>query len=208
MLNAVRNRTKIESGSFPMSVFLWSTVWCSLLILRMSWPAAAVALNFWPSWLWSYNSSPPLSPKPNCAMLENQVIWLYDLASSNPVYARHVDSSCLGSSLSSHRQLYIGLVFTSRFIDLIININLVSQSSGFTYYSQPRRGAYHLYVTYSPFTFTDFSLIILVSIFRCSSSTTNPVYTRLVKSLVLDCSLSSHRHSYIHLFFSSRFIYS
>jgi hypothetical protein len=79
VLYAVRNRTKIESGSFPMSLFLWSTVWCSVIILRMSWPAAAAALNSWPSWLWSHNSSPPLSPKPHCAMLENQVIWLYDL---------------------------------------------------------------------------------------------------------------------------------
>ncbi len=42
-------------------------------------------------------------------------------SSSNPVYARHVDSSSLGFSLSSHRQSYIGLVFRSRFIDLIIN---------------------------------------------------------------------------------------
>jgi hypothetical protein len=39
----------------------------------------------------------------------------------NPVYVRHVDSSSLGFSLSSHRQSYIGLVFRSRFIDLIIN---------------------------------------------------------------------------------------
>jgi hypothetical protein len=46
-----------------------------------------------------------------------------------------------------------------------------------------------------------------LSIFRCSSSTTNPVYVRRVNSLVLVCSLSSHRHSYIHLvIFSSRFI--
>ncbi len=53
VLHAVRNRTKIESGSFPMSLFLWSTIWCSLIILMMSWPAAAAALNSWPSWLWS-----------------------------------------------------------------------------------------------------------------------------------------------------------
>jgi hypothetical protein len=33
----------------------------------------------------------------------------------------HVDSSSLGSSLSSHRQSYIGLVFSSHFIDLMIN---------------------------------------------------------------------------------------
>jgi hypothetical protein len=42
-------------------------------------------------------------------------------SSNNPVYVRHVDLSSLGSSLSSHRQSYIGLVFRSRFIDLIIN---------------------------------------------------------------------------------------
>ncbi len=77
VLLPVWNRTKIESGSFPMNLFLWSTVWYSLIILRMSWPGAT--LNSWPSWLWHHNSSPPLSPKPHCAMLENQVIWLYDL---------------------------------------------------------------------------------------------------------------------------------
>jgi hypothetical protein len=33
------------------------------------------------------------------------------------VYARSVDSSPLGFSLSSHRHSYIGLVFSSRFID-------------------------------------------------------------------------------------------
>jgi hypothetical protein len=34
----VWNWTKIESGSFPMILFLWSTtVWSSLIILRMSW---------------------------------------------------------------------------------------------------------------------------------------------------------------------------
>ncbi len=37
----------------------------------------------------------------------------------------------------------------------------------------------------------------LVFIFRCSSSTTNPVYERRVNLLV--CSLPSHRHSYICL---------
>ncbi len=38
-------------------------------------------------------------------------------ALSNPVYARSVDSSALVFSLSSHRLSYIGLVFSSRFID-------------------------------------------------------------------------------------------
>ncbi len=38
---------------------------------------------------------------------------------------------------------------------------------------------------------------------RCSSSKTNPVYARRVNSLLLVCSLSSHRHSYIPLIFGS-----
>ena len=38
VLDAVRNRTKIVPWSIPMSLFLWSTVWCSLLILTMRWP--------------------------------------------------------------------------------------------------------------------------------------------------------------------------
>jgi hypothetical protein len=45
-----------------------------------------------------------------------------------------------------------------------------------------------------------------VSIFRCSSSKTNPVYGRRVNFFVLVCSLSSHRHSYIPLLFDSHFI--
>jgi hypothetical protein len=44
-------------------------------------------------------------------------IFRYSSSSRNPVYPRHVDSSFLGFSLSSHRQSYIGLVFNSRFID-------------------------------------------------------------------------------------------
>ena len=52
----------------------------------------------------------------------------------------------------------------------------------------------------------NFSSINFVSIFRCSSSTTNPGYVRRVNSLVLVCSLSSHRHSYMPLIFSSRFL--
>ena len=35
---------------------------------------------------------------------------------------------------------------------------------------------------------------------------TNPVYPRSVNSLLLVCSLSSHRHSYILFVFGSRFI--
>ena len=41
----------------------------------------------------------------------------YSSSSNNPVYERHVDSSSLGFSLSSNRQSYIGLVFSSRFLD-------------------------------------------------------------------------------------------
>jgi hypothetical protein len=44
-------------------------------------------------------------------------IFRYSSSSINPVYTRHSDSSSLGFSLSSHPQSYIGLVFTSRFID-------------------------------------------------------------------------------------------
>jgi hypothetical protein len=50
--------------------------------------------------------------------------------------------------------------------------------------------------TYSPITLSNFSIVNLVSIFRCSSSTANPVYERRVTSIVLVFSLSSHRHSY------------
>ncbi len=55
-------------------------------------------------------------------------------------------------------------------------------------------------------TLANFSFVNLVFIFRCSSSTTNPVYERRVNLFVLVCSLSSHRHSYIGFIFSSRFI--
>ncbi len=47
----------------------------------------------------------------------------YSSSSRNPVYARHVDSSSLGFSLSSHRRSYIGLVFS------VLSINNKQQSS-------------------------------------------------------------------------------
>jgi len=50
------------------------------------------------------------------------------------------------------------------------------------------------------------SSINLVSIFRCSSSPHNTVYARRVDPSAVACSLSSHRHSYVSLLFSSRFI--
>jgi hypothetical protein len=68
VLHAARNRTKIVPKSFPMRLFLWSTVWSSLLILRISWHASAAALNSWPSRLWSRNSSPPPSPSPHSVL--------------------------------------------------------------------------------------------------------------------------------------------
>ena len=46
----------------------------------------------------------------------------------------------------------------------------------------------------------------LVSIFKFSSSPSNSVYVRRVDSSTLVFSLSSHRHSYIGLVFSSHFI--
>jgi hypothetical protein len=48
---------------------------------------------------------------------------------------------------------------------------------------------------HSPFTLANFSIVSLVFIFRCSSTTTNPVCERRVNLLVY--SLSLHRHSYI-----------
>jgi hypothetical protein len=50
-------------------------------------------------------------------VLRITLIFRYSNSSINPVYERHVDSSSLGFSLSSHRQSYIGLDFNSRFID-------------------------------------------------------------------------------------------
>jgi hypothetical protein len=50
------------------------------------------------------------------------------------------------------------------------------------------------------------SSINLVSIFRCSSSPSNPVYERRVDFSDLVFSLSSHRHSYLGFVFDSRFL--
>jgi hypothetical protein len=60
--------------------------------------------------------------------------------------------------------------------------------------------------SHSPITLGNFSCINLVSIIRCSSFPRNPVYVRYVDSSPLGFSLSSHRHSYIGLVFSSPFI--
>jgi hypothetical protein len=55
-------------------------------------------------------------------------------------------------------------------------------------------------------TLANFLSINLVFVFRCSSSTTNPVSERRVDSSVLVFSLSLQRYSYIHLICSSHFI--
>ncbi len=52
-------------------------------------------------------------------------------------------------------------------------------------------------VSHSPFTLANFSSFNLVFVFRCSSSTTNPVSERRVDSSFLVLSLSSHRYQYI-----------
>jgi hypothetical protein len=62
VLDTERNRTKIVLCSFPMSLFLGSTVWSSLLILRIriSWYSAAAALT--PGLLDSEAATPLLHP--------------------------------------------------------------------------------------------------------------------------------------------------
>jgi hypothetical protein len=50
------------------------------------------------------------------------------------------------------------------------------------------------------------SRLLIVSIFGCSRPPRNPVYVRGVDPSVLVFSLSSHRHAYISLLFSSHFI--
>jgi hypothetical protein len=73
-----------------------------------------------------------------------------------------------------------------------------------------RRRTYRFYITHSPFTLANLSSprLNLVSIFRFSSPPHNPVYVRRVDPSTLALSLSSHRHSYMRILFSSRFISS
>jgi len=61
------------------------------------------------------------------------------------------------------------------------------------------------FLSHSPIPLANISAINLVSIFRCPSSKTDPVYGSRVNSFVLVCSLSSHRHLFIPLIFGSRF---
>jgi hypothetical protein len=80
------------------------------------------------------------------------------------------------------------------------------QDCSFTYYTQYCWVTYHFKNTYSPITLANISSIDLVSIFRCSSSPSNPVCVRCVDFSDIVFSLSSHRHSYVGLVFRSRFI--
>ncbi len=45
--------------SFVMQWFERSTVWCWLLVFKMSSSTGEHALKSWPSWLWRHNPSPP-----------------------------------------------------------------------------------------------------------------------------------------------------
>jgi hypothetical protein len=77
------------------------------------------------------------------------------------------------------------------------------QGGRFAYTSKYRRCDYSFTNTHSHITLGNFSSINLVFIFRCSSPPSNPVYVRRVDPSALVFSLSSHRHSYIGLLFSS-----
>ena len=69
------------------------------------------------------------------------------------------------------------------------------QGWSFTYQLKYWWDTYHFKNTYSPITLANFSTINFVSIVRCSSSTSNPVYARRVDSSASVFSPSSHRHS-------------
>jgi hypothetical protein len=70
------------------------------------------------------------------------------------------------------------------------------QGCSFTYQLKYWWDTYHFKNTYSPITLANISSINLVFIFRCSSSSSNPVYARRVDSSALVFSLSSHLQSY------------
>ena len=59
---------KIVSWSFPMSIFVWSTVWSSLLMLRTSWRAGRVDVQLYlhliPGLLDSQTATPLFHPSP------------------------------------------------------------------------------------------------------------------------------------------------
>jgi hypothetical protein len=141
------------------------------------------------------------------------------------VHVRRVDPSDLVLSLSSHRHSYIGLLLTltlsilnKRSNRLIGKLTAFLQLQEFNLRNRlvdcplvnldgsPIVPPSHTHPSHSQ-TFR-LSSINLVSIFRCSSPPINPVYTRRVDPSALVLSLSSHRHSYIGLLFSSHFIHN
>jgi hypothetical protein len=84
--------TKIVSWSFPMSLFVWSTVWCSLLILKMRWCPPEVEKKdehgFWT--IWQLDLTPGLLDSEASTPLrisitrswKNQVIWTWNISVS------------------------------------------------------------------------------------------------------------------------------
>jgi hypothetical protein len=73
LVNAVRNHTKITIRSI---LFVWSTVWYSPVIFRMRCLGPVSGLNFWPSWLWSHNSSP--FPTESRILVLDEICFLFD----------------------------------------------------------------------------------------------------------------------------------
>jgi hypothetical protein len=106
------------------------------------------------------------------------------------LHNRPVDCSTSAARRSPHVKSKLGSILTKA-AALRINLNLDGA---------PIVSKSHTHPSHSQ------TSINLVSIFRCSSPPSNPVYARRVDPSALVFSLSSHRHSYTGLLFSSRFI--
>jgi hypothetical protein len=88
---------------FPTCLFVWCTVWCPVLMLRLtmiSWCASAAALNSWTYWLWNCNSSPPPSPKTHDTMDSEVVVSVMCLQSP-----QFQDSNIQTGSVSSSESM-------------------------------------------------------------------------------------------------------
>ena len=59
VLHALQPWRKSLRKSLVMHLFERSTVWCSLLVVKISYSAPADTHKSWPSWLWRHNTSPP-----------------------------------------------------------------------------------------------------------------------------------------------------
>jgi hypothetical protein len=86
-----------------------SPSWCSLYHCQSHKSAAA--------FLSSFLSGRPVTRGKRKKRLKQIKMIKKNYFSGNIVYTRHVDFSALVFSLSSHRHSYIGLVFSSRFLD-------------------------------------------------------------------------------------------